>query len=179
MQEFFYTNRLRLNNSIKKIIYTNLTLLIPFNTIVVKSHNIFNNNKKLKRYLQKKSHKLRLPFQKKHSLMLLLCMWTALVYKSSNLVCQYLSLIFKLYIKRCFRFLNGLKSVFNLFFKKCNLKGIKVQFKGCLNNRRRSRSFDILKGSVPVQTISSQISYSQIDCLSIYGVCGIKVWIHY
>ena len=66
------------------------------------------------------------------------------LYKSSNLMCQYLSLIFKLYIKRCFRFLNALKIVTGAFFKKCNLKGIKISFKGCLNDRRRSRNFSIL-----------------------------------
>lgn len=115
-KKVFYNNRMFFDNSLKKIIYSNLSLILPNSNIFLHSHNTFHVNRKMVNILKRRLFKYRLPLNQKHGLMFLLCLWTALLYKSSNLICQYLSLIFKLYIKRCFKFLNALKVVIGSFF---------------------------------------------------------------
>jgi ribosomal protein S3 len=59
------------------------------------------------------------------------------------------------------------------------IKGIKILFKGRINGSRRKRTYVIKKGRTSTQSFTNLISYHQEDCLTIFGVLGIKVWIIY
>ena len=58
-------------------------------------------------------------------------------------------------------------------------KGIKIRLSGVLsgsNTIARSEVFSL--GSVPLQTLRSNIDYAQVDCHMLYGIIGVKVWIY-
>jgi ribosomal protein S3 len=56
------------------------------------------------------------------------------------------------------------------------LKGIKVQIKGRVNGSERSRKETFQVGNISLQTISSNVKYIYKPVFTIYGVCGLKVW---
>jgi small subunit ribosomal protein S3 len=65
------------------------------------------------------------------------------------------------------------------FSQQLQVKGIKIQVKGRINGSRRKRTYIIKKGQTSTQSFSNGISYYQDDCLTIFGILGIKVWIIY
>ena len=58
------------------------------------------------------------------------------------------------------------------------LNGIKIQVSGRLNGAEIARSEWAREGSVPLQTLRIPIDYCTRSAHTIYGVLGIKVWIH-
>ena len=56
------------------------------------------------------------------------------------------------------------------------LKGIRIQVKGRVNGSERSTKENFQAGSISLQTISVKIRYSYKPIFTIYGVCGLKVW---
>jgi small subunit ribosomal protein S3 len=65
------------------------------------------------------------------------------------------------------------------FSKQLCIKGIKIVVKGRINGSRRKRTYVIKKGYTSTQSFNNEISYYQEDCLTIFGILGIKVWIIY
>ena len=65
------------------------------------------------------------------------------------------------------------------FSKYACVKGVKIVFKGRINGSRRKRTHVIKQGQTSTQSFKNQISYYQEDCLTIFGILGIKVWIIY
>tara|TARA_B110000444_G_scaffold256772_1_gene293834 strand:- start:3577 stop:3789 length:213 start_codon:yes stop_codon:yes gene_type:complete len=59
------------------------------------------------------------------------------------------------------------------------VKGVKILLKGRINGSRRKRTYVIKKGHTSTQSFKNEISYYQEDCLTIFGILGIKVWIIY
>ncbi|MEI6477870.1 MAG: 30S ribosomal protein S3 [bacterium] len=57
-------------------------------------------------------------------------------------------------------------------------KGIKIRVAGRLGGSEIARSENISQGSIPLQTIRSDISYAQAEAHTTYGIIGIKVWIY-
>ena len=58
-------------------------------------------------------------------------------------------------------------------------KGIKIRLAGVLSGSNTiSRSETYKLGSVPAQTLRSDIYYAQVHCQMLFGVIGIKVWIY-
>lgn len=57
-------------------------------------------------------------------------------------------------------------------------KGIKVQFAGRIGGAEIGRNEKYSKGSIPTQTLRSDIDYAQIPALTRSGYVGIKVWIY-
>ena len=114
----------------------------------------------------------------------------SLLYKSSMLLCRYLNFIIPRFCKKKRKnrkinpFLKSLKSVISSMFskpfsKQIELKGVKVKIKGRLNGSRRKRTYVIKKGQTSLQSFKNEISYYQEDCLTIFGILGVKVWIIY
>ena len=56
------------------------------------------------------------------------------------------------------------------------LKGIKIQIKGRFRGSSRTKIRVFEAGSIPLQTVSMNIKYSQVHVSSSYGVFGVKVW---
>ena len=61
--------------------------------------------------------------------------------------------------------------------KRSGTDGIKVYCAGRLNGHDIARTVYYKEGRISLQTIRSDISYSFAKAVTIYGVCGIKVWI--
>ncbi|MBL0725719.1 MAG: 30S ribosomal protein S3 [Alphaproteobacteria bacterium] len=61
---------------------------------------------------------------------------------------------------------------------KAGALGVKVSIAGRLNGAEIARSETFKEGSMPLHTIRANINYAVVEAFSIYGVIGIKVWVH-
>ncbi len=61
--------------------------------------------------------------------------------------------------------------------KKTNIRDIKTQIVGCLNEAKIARVEWAREGRIPLQTLQARIGYYYYPLQTIYGVLGIKVWI--
>jgi small subunit ribosomal protein S3 len=57
-------------------------------------------------------------------------------------------------------------------------KGIKIKISGRLNGAEIARNEAAAAGSIPLQTLRSDISYALAQANTTYGVIGVKVWIY-
>ena len=57
-------------------------------------------------------------------------------------------------------------------------KGIKIKVSGRLNGAEIARNEIVSNGSIPLQTLRSDISYALAEAHTTYGVIGVKVWIY-
>jgi small subunit ribosomal protein S3 len=59
-----------------------------------------------------------------------------------------------------------------------NVKGARIVIGGRLGGAEISRSEEIKKGSIPLQTFRADIDFARVRANLPYGVIGIKVWIY-
>jgi len=100
---------------------------------------------------------------------------------SSDTFLYFLGNIFKHLSKRKHtQFLLFISFLFNLIVKNSSsvnkIKGMKFVISGRIQAKMRSSCSKIIVGSVPLQTIISNISYSRISVETLYGVFGFKMW---
>jgi len=57
------------------------------------------------------------------------------------------------------------------------LLGIKIQFKGRINNSRRGRKQVLRMGRVPLNTLEIPVQYTAVPAIHKAGITGIKVWV--
>lgn len=57
-------------------------------------------------------------------------------------------------------------------------KGIKIKISGRLNGAEIARNESTSTGSVPLQSLKSDISYGLAEAHTTYGIIGVKVWIY-
>jgi small subunit ribosomal protein S3 len=57
-------------------------------------------------------------------------------------------------------------------------KGIKIKVSGRLNGADIARSEVVSQGSIPLQTLRSDINYALAEAVTTFGVIGVKVWIY-
>ena len=102
---------------------------------------------------------------------------TGMIVKSAPLMAKY----FARQIEEDFRhnqFIDFIKKALPLFIESFpEIKGIRVQFKGRLNGSDRSKTQWFKYGQIPFHTLKEKMDYSHIPAFTLYGVCGIKVWI--
>jgi ribosomal protein S3 len=98
--------------------------------------------------------------------------------KSANLLAKLIAFQFKT-VKRHNFFIAFLKQTLTMFINSnfSKVKGIKIIVKGRLNGAPRAKHKILTVGSVPVQTIVSNMDYAQSTCHNSNGSYGIKVWI--
>ena len=58
------------------------------------------------------------------------------------------------------------------------VRGIKIRVSGRLGGAEIARSESTSHGSIPLQTIRSQIDYAQAEAHTTYGIVGVKVWVY-
>jgi hypothetical protein len=63
--------------------------------------------------------------------------------------------------------------------KNTNFKGLRLQVSGRINGVDMAKKQVVSYGSVPLQTMSSFISYNHTAAFTPFGVCGIKTWFCY
>nr|YP_007890487.1 ribosomal protein S3 [Andalucia godoyi]AGH23981.1 ribosomal protein S3 [Andalucia godoyi] len=70
-----------------------------------------------------------------------------------------------------------LKKAIQSAMNSANVEGIKVQCSGRLNGEEIARTEWLKEGRVPLHTLNAKIDYASSRAYTIYGVCGIKVWL--
>lgn len=60
-----------------------------------------------------------------------------------------------------------------------NIKGIRINCSGRLDGAEIARTEWVKEGQVSLHTIKANIDYATASANTIYGICGIKVWICY
>ena len=119
-------------------------------------------------------------FDSGNTLFFLVCNIT----NSAELLAKFIAFYFKKYhrsskINKFFNFLQRFVSLIGLKEKLgfySILKGIKIQIKGRFRGSSRTKIRVFEAGSIPLQTVSMNIKYSQVHVSSSYGVFGVKVW---
>jgi len=191
VDSIFFKSRNKLSYSGKRLLGLNLSYLIN-NNVIIKNTNIISNNQRnlLLRIFSPMGLHLRSPLSKYLRVKFICLVYYSLLYRSSLLLCRYLRFIIPRFCKKKRKnrkinpFLKSLNSVIDLMFtnnfcKHASVKGIKILFKGRINGIRRKRTYLIKRGYTSTQSFSNYISYHQEDCLTIFGILGIKVWIIY
>lgn len=105
--------------------------------------------------------------------------FASVFFKNPYLLGLFLSSVVKKNIKVfnfLFFFLSRLLSTVFIF---SNLNGLKIQFKGRLGTSLRKKKSIISLGSMPLQSKNALVKYSFAESITIYGVCGIKIWYFY
>lgn len=98
---------------------------------------------------------------------------------SSKMLADFLAFQIKSVVKQYF-FISFLKQLIILLENSglFSSKGIKIIIKGRIDGRPRTRTNSILVGHLPIQTLKSNINYSNTTSFTRYGTFGIKIWIH-
>ena len=98
--------------------------------------------------------------------------------KTARLLSTFIMMTFK-NIKRHKRFIAFLQKTLTLFLKLSfsNVTGVRIKIKGRLNGAPRAKHKIIDVGSIPIQTIDSNIDYSESTVHASNGTYGIKVWV--
>lgn len=189
--DYISKNNLFIGYSGKRLLSLNLSYLLKTN-VIVKNSNIISNNQRvlLLKLFTHTGFRLRSPLSKYLRIKFICLVYYSLLYKSSLLLCRYLRFIIPRFCKKKRKsrkinpFLKSLKSVIILMFNgsfanQVCVKGVKILLKGRINGSRRKRTYVIKKGHTSTQSFKNEISYYQEDCLTIFGILGIKVWIIY
>lgn len=59
-----------------------------------------------------------------------------------------------------------------------DVKGVRIAISGRLGGADMSRTEELKKGRIPLQTIRADIDFARVEARLPYGVIGIKVWIY-
>lgn len=114
-----------------------------------------------------------------NSLSYLLLLESAFSTRNATLLARFISLNFYQHVRNIRFFMRFLDKMLDFLIRQYRFKGIKISFKGRLNGARRARFLVIQKGEIPLNTLSSNISYGFSSALTIYSSCSIKVWLHF
>jgi hypothetical protein len=102
------------------------------------------------------------------------------------------SYLFGKFISKFFKILHRTKKIDKFFlfltkiieltdqtnFSGSLIKGLKIQIKGRFNGVPRSQIHLFERGSIPLQTVSTKISYSLTHINTSYGIFGLKIWLY-
>lgn len=97
--------------------------------------------------------------------------------KNPNLDAGIIAIMIANHIEKRFSYKKSIKSSMDLVLK-AGAIGVKVKISGRLNGAEIARSEYFLRGSVPLHSIASDISYASEEAHTIYGIIGIKVFIN-
>lgn len=81
-------------------------------------------------------------------------------------------------LERRMPFRRVMKQAIEKVMQNSEVKGIKVHVSGRLSGSEMARDEQLMKGSLPLQTIRANINYAQVDAHTVYGIIGVKVWIY-
>jgi small subunit ribosomal protein S3 len=76
------------------------------------------------------------------------------------------------------QFLDFIKKAIPIFMViRPNIKGIRIQVSGRLNGSDRKKVDWFKEGQIPLHSLKSKVDYSSSTAFTVYGACGVKVWI--
>lgn len=125
----------------------------------------------LKALLEKKLQKLR-PGKDRPSLRVII-----LEFKNPELSAQIVGENIAGQIERRISVKRAMKQAMERTMEK-KAKGIKIRVSGRIGGAEIARSEVVSTGSIPLQTMRSDISYALVEAKTTYGIIGIKVWIY-
>ena len=104
---------------------------------------------------------------------------TVTVVKSAPLLASYLAKQLEVvYPYRHNQLMDFVKKALSQFFRlRSGILGIRVQWKGRLSGADRSKKQCFQEGAIPLHTMDAKIDYGYSQAFTIYGTCGVKVWI--
>lgn len=97
---------------------------------------------------------------------------------SAQLLTDYIVIVLKTLKKQDFFFFFIKQSLEQLLkLKISRIRGLKLKINGRINLNRRARTFQLLCGSIPLQTINANIAYAHKVLFTQNGSFGINTWI--
>lgn len=81
-------------------------------------------------------------------------------------------------IERRLPYRRAIKQTLEKIMQNRDIKGAKIAVGGRLNGAEIARREWLKKGSIPLQTLRSDVNYSQATAYTTYGTIGVKVWIY-
>jgi|TARA_B110000977_G_C11080930_1_gene492917 small subunit ribosomal protein S3 len=145
--------------------------------VILNIVNTYSTSKKLRQCVNKVSTQLPM-FQKQvYFIEALDLIGTATAVQSAPLLSRYLAQQLEVNFRhsQCIDFIK--KAIPKFMAVRPNLLGIRVQWKGRLSGADRSKKEVFQQGQIPLHTMNAKIDYSYRPAFTIYGTCGIKVWL--
>ena len=105
--------------------------------------------------------------------------YSSFEFKNPRLLGVFLGRILKKNIRRFSIFYNFFSRALRILYRFSSLNGLRVRIRGRLGTSLRKKAVIMSFGSMPSQTFDSDIKYSFNEVITIYGVCGIKIWYYY
>ena len=171
--------------SLKKIIKFALAKILNTRNIKVTFINIakyrtykFKNRNKLSK-LQNMSRFLNFGFSKNFSVLTINLFQKAFKYKNVDLLAYFLAYLLRKNVRKprlFFRFINTVMSYFYTFYK---LEGIQIAFRGRINGAKRTSTVILKKGTLPLNTLNTNVAYSFSNIYTFYGLYSVKVWLFF
>lgn len=81
-------------------------------------------------------------------------------------------------IERRVPYRRAVKRAIERILQKKDVKGLKIKVKGRLNGAEIARSETFKEGKLPLQTLRSEIDYSEQRAYCTYGTVSVKVWLY-
>lgn len=81
-------------------------------------------------------------------------------------------------IEKRMAFRRVLKQMVEKVMANRDVQGVRIRVSGRLNGAEMSRTEELKKGKVPLQTLRADIDYAHFEAHMTYGQIGIKVWIY-
>ena len=104
---------------------------------------------------------------------------TSFIFKSPALLGEFISRHIGKNIRFFYLFIFFIRNIVSALFFYSNLKGLKIQIKGRLGRSLRKRTQILKFGAMPLHGMDNLVYYSFNEAITIYGICGIKVWYYY
>ena len=81
-------------------------------------------------------------------------------------------------LEKRFPFRRVLKQTVEKVMANRDVKGVRIIVGGRLGGADMSRSEELKKGRIPLQTLRADIDFARVKAILPYGVIGIKVWVY-
>lgn len=81
-------------------------------------------------------------------------------------------------VERRVPYRRAVKRAIERILQKREIKGLKIKVKGRLNGAEIARSETFKEGKLPLQTLRSEIDYSEQRARCTYGTVSVKIWLY-
>ena len=106
----------------------------------------------------------------------------SLIFKNIQILTDFIGFQFKKLPKnkRQLKLIQLVTKTLQIIFKERDeISGLKIQFKGRINKRKRARTINFKDGVISLHSHSSRVEYGQTNAFTRSGSLGIKLWLFY
>lgn len=171
-ENYFFSVKSVLKQSIAKILHSRN---ISINLINMAKYNQYQKRRRTNSSkLFRSGRILRFGISKKFTILTLNLFQKCFKYKNINLLVNFLAFLFKKNIRKPRVFFRFIEIVIGYFYTFYRLEGIQISFKGRINGARRARTLTIKKGTLPLNTVKTNLLYDYSNIYTIHGVYSVK-----